>query len=167
MNPTDAKPHRLEITTTGDREIVMTRILDASPKPVFDAFTKPELISRWLLGPDGWSMPVCEVDLRVGGAFHYLWRNQTDGREFGMRGVYREIVPLERLAHVERFDDPSMPGEAQVTTTFLARDGSTKVTMAILYPSREVRDMALESGMDRGVAASYNRLADMLGSSGA
>ena len=83
----------LEITTPGDREIVMTRVFDAPRELVFDAHTKPELVKRWLLGPDGWSMPVCEIDLRVGGAYRYVWRRDTDGTEMGMGGVYREIVP--------------------------------------------------------------------------
>ncbi len=82
----------LEITTPSDREIVMTRVFDAPRDLVFDAYTKPELLKRWLLGPRGWSMPVCEIDLRVGGAYRYVWRRDPDGNEMGMGGVYREIV---------------------------------------------------------------------------
>jgi len=162
MNQAESKS-KLELTTPGDREIVMARVFDKPRQLVFEAFTKPELLQRWLLGPDGWAMPICEVDLRAGGAFRYVWRNDADGREFGLIGTYREVVPPERIVHVERFDDPAMPGDAQVTTSFVERGATTTVTMTVLYESAEVRDMALESGMDRGVSASFDRLAGILG----
>jgi len=111
----------LKLTTRGDREIVMTREFDAPRRLVFDALTKPELVKQWLLGPPGWSMPVCEIDLRVGGTYRYVWRH-TDGKEMGMGGVYREIVPQERVVCSELFDEPWYPGEALVTTT-LAEGG--------------------------------------------
>ncbi len=102
----------LEMTARGDREIVMSRVFDAPRYLVFDALTQPELLQRWLLGPDGWAMPVCEIDLRVGGSFRYMWRN-AKGKEMKMRGVYREITPTERIVHTESFDDPWYPGEAR------------------------------------------------------
>lgn len=154
--------HQLELTTPNDCTIVMTRVLDAPREMVFDAFTKPELIKRWLLGPDGWSMPVCDVDLRPGGTFRYRWRNDADGTEFGMTGTYREIVRPERIVYAETFDEPGAPPEAEVTTSFVERNGSTTVTTSVQYASREIRDMAIESGMESGVAASYDRLAAML-----
>jgi uncharacterized protein YndB with AHSA1/START domain len=161
MNSADTK-FKLEVTTPSDREIVMTRAFDAPRRLVFDAFTKPELIQRWLLGPDGWSMPVCEVDLRPGGAFHYVWRNDADGQEFGLSGVYREITAPDRILHVERFDEPMPSSDALITTTFVGSGGATTVTLTCLYDTREIRDMALESGMDEGVARSYERLAEIL-----
>jgi uncharacterized protein YndB with AHSA1/START domain len=161
MNPAEAK-YKLKLTTPSDREIVMTRVFDAPRNMLFDAFTKPELIKRWLLGPDGWSMPVCDVDLRVGGTFRYVWRNDADGKEFGQSGVYREIVRPERIVHTEKFDQPWYPGEAFNTNTFVERNGSTTVTLTSLFESREIRDMALESGMEGGVAVSYDRLAELL-----
>jgi len=88
-------PETLKVTAPGDREIVMTREFNAPRRMVFDAFTKPELVKQWLLGPPGWSMPVCEIDLKVGGAYRYVWRRDSDGTEMGMGGVYREIVPQE------------------------------------------------------------------------
>src|SRR5258708_8669069 len=94
----------LKLTTRSDREIVMTRAFDAPRTLVWDAFTKPELIKRWLLGPDGWSMPVCEIDLRVGGRYRYVWRN-TKGDEMGMGGVYREIAPPGRITAAAASDD--------------------------------------------------------------
>src|SRR6058998_2613091 len=94
----------LQITTRGDRELVMTRAFAAPRRMVFDAFTKPELVRRWLLGPPGWSMPVCEIDLRVGGSYRYVWKHDRTGEEMGMGGVFREIVRPERLVATERFD---------------------------------------------------------------
>jgi len=99
----------LKVTTPMEREIVMTRVFDAPRRLVFDALTKPELLRQWLLGPPGWSMPVCEIDLRVGGAYRYLWRG-PDGIEMGTRGVFREIAAPERLVATEKFDQPWYPG---------------------------------------------------------
>src|SRR6266566_1501711 len=87
-------PGNLKLTTRGDREIVITRVFDAPRSLVFEAFTKPELVKQWLLGPEGWSMPVCEIDLRVGGKYRYVWRH-VKGQEMGMGGEFREIVPTE------------------------------------------------------------------------
>lgn len=152
----------LEIATPTDRDIVMTRVLEASAARVFEAFTTPAILARWLLGPDGWSLPTCEVDLRVGGRFRYVWRDDTNARQFGITGVYREIAPPERIVHLETFDDAWIPGQAVITTTFAERDGSTTVTLACLYSSREVRDIALGSGTELGAAASYDRLDALL-----
>ena len=156
-------PGTLQLTTRGDREIVMTRVLDAPRHLVFDAFTKPELVKQWLLGPPGWSMPVCEIDLRVGGAYRYVWRN-ADGREMGMGGVYREIVAPERLVATEKFDQAWYPGEAVGTTVLVEQDGKTTITQTVLYQSKEARDAVLKSGMEKGVVASYDRLAEVLAS---
>jgi uncharacterized protein YndB with AHSA1/START domain len=148
----------LKVTTPTDREIVMTRVFDAPRRLVFDAFTKPELLKRWF-GPRGWSLVVCEVDLKVGGTFRFVLRG-PDGREMGMRGVYREIVPPERSVHTESFDD--YPGESQVTTVLAEQGGKTTLTATVLYPSREVRDAVLQSGMEHGAAESYDKLAELL-----
>jgi len=100
----------LKLTTPSDREIVMTRVFDAPRKLVFDAHIKPDLVKRWLLGPPGWSMLVCEIDLRVGGEYRYVWKRDSDGTEMGMGGVYREIAAPERLVTTERFDEAWYPG---------------------------------------------------------
>jgi len=152
----------LQLTAPGEREIVMTRALDAPRQLVFDALTKPELVRRWLLGPPGWSMPVCEIDLRVGGKYRYVWRQDSDGTEMGMGGVYREIVVPERLVTTERFDEAWYPGEAVGTLVLVEQRGLTTVTQTMRYESREARDAVLKSGMEKGVAASYDRLADLL-----
>ena len=151
----------LKLTTPTDREISMTRVFDAPRRLVFDAFTKPELVKRWLLGPPGWTMPVCEIDLRVGGAYRYVWRH-ADGREMGMGGTYREIVPQERLVCTELFDEAWYPGEALVTTILAEQGGRTTLTSTMLYVWQETRDAVLKSGMERGVAASYDRLEELL-----
>jgi uncharacterized protein YndB with AHSA1/START domain len=148
----------LRVTTPTDREIVLTRVFDAPRRLVFDAFTKPELLQRWF-GPRGWSLVVCEVDLKVGGAFRFVLRS-PDGTDMGMRGVYREIVPPERSVHVESFDD--FPGESLVTTVLVEHGGKTTLTATVFYPSQEVRDAVIKSGMEHGAAESYDTLAELL-----
>ncbi len=155
-------PENLKLTTRGDREIVITRAFDAPRKLVFDALTKPELVKQWLLGPDGWSMPVCEIDLKVGGKYRYVWRRDKDGTEMGMGGVYREIVAPERVVATEKFDQSWYPGEAVGTSVLTEQGGKTTLTQTILYESREARDGVLKSGMEKGVVASYDRLAKLL-----
>ena len=152
----------LQITTPSEREIVMSRVFDAPRNLVFDAWTKPELLKRWLGVRGGWSMVVCEVDLRVGGAYRFVWRG-PDGAEMGMGGVYREIVPPERLVATESFD-PWYPGEAVDTTVLVEEGGKTTATTTVFYESEEIRDAVLESGMARGVAESYDMLAEYLAS---
>ena len=156
----------LKVTTPSDREIAMTRDFDAPRELVFDAFTKPELVQRWLLGPPGWSMPVCQIDLKVGGTYRYVWRNESDEREMGMGGVYHEIAAPERIVHTEKFDDPWYQGEALVTTVFDEKGGRTTVTQTMLMESREARDGVLASGMESGVEVSYDRLDKLLASEG-
>ena len=154
-------PGRLTVSTPTDREIVMTRVFDAPRKLVFDAMTKPELLKRWFFGPPGWSLEVCEIDLKVGGGYRYLWRGR-DGIEMGMRGVYREVVPPERIVQTEAFDKSWYPGEAVGTLVLVERDGKTTLTQTVLYDSRETRDAVLKTPMERGVAMGYDRLAELL-----
>jgi uncharacterized protein YndB with AHSA1/START domain len=153
-------PSTTEVTTPSDREIRVTRTFDAPVELVFDAHTKPDLVKRWLLGPDGWSMPVCEIDLRVGGRYHYLWHNDADGREFGVQGEFHEIAAPNRLVHSERMD--GFPGQAFVTTTFDAAGAQTRFSITIRFESQELRDGALESGMTGGMETSYNRLQEFI-----
>jgi len=151
----------LKLTTRGDREIVMTRTFDAPRTLVFDAFTKTELVRQWLLGPPGWSMPVCDIDLRVGGTYRYVWR-KPGAPDMGMGGIYREVVVPERIVATEKFDQAWYPGEAIGTLVLVEQAGRTTVTQTVLYESQEARDGILKSGMETGVAASYDRLADLL-----
>ena len=153
----------LQVTTPSEREIAMTRTFDAPRSLVFDAWTKPELLKCWLGVRNGWSLAVCEVDLRVGGAYRFVWRG-PDGAEMAMGGVYREIVAPERLVSTEKFDDPWYAGEALDTIVLVEEDGKTTATTTVLYESQEIRDAVLESGMARGVAESYDVLAELLAS---
>jgi uncharacterized protein YndB with AHSA1/START domain len=149
----------LQITTPNDRDIVMTRIFDAPRRLVFEAHTKPALVRQWLLGPDGWTMPVCEIDLRVGGRYRYVWRKEKTGEEMGMGGEYREVAAPERIVATEKFDEAWYAGEAVGTLVFTEKGGRTTLTQTVRYESKDARDTALKSGMDTGVAASYDRLA--------
>lgn len=153
----------LKVTTPSERAIEMTRVFDAPRGLVFDAWTKPELVQRWLLGPPGWTMPVCEIDLRVGGRYRFVWRG-PDGTEMGMGGEYREIARPERIVTTELFDQDWTGGETVGTLLLVERDGKTTVTNTILYSSQEARDAALKTGMAEGVAAGYDRLDDLLAS---
>jgi uncharacterized protein YndB with AHSA1/START domain len=150
----------LKVSTRGDREIVMTRVFEAPAALVFDAFSRPELLTRWF-GPRGWSLSVCEVDLQVGGDWRFVVRG-PDGTEMGMHGSYREVQPPERSVHSEIFDDYAEAGESVVTSTFAEQDGQTTLTAIVEYPSREVRDAVLATGMEHGAAESYDKLAELL-----
>jgi len=157
-----ATPGALTVAANGERELVMKRVLNAPRKMVFDAFTKPELVKRWLLGPDGWSMPVCEIDLKVGGKYRYVWKHMENGTEMGMGGVYREIVVPERVVATEQFDQAWYTGQAVGTLVLTEHEGKTTITQTMLYDSRATRDAVLQSPMESGVAASYNRLEQIL-----
>ena len=150
----------LQVTTPTEREVVMTRVFDAPRRLVFDAFTKPELLRRWF-GPRGWSLVVCEVNLKVGGAWRFVMHG-PDGTDWGMRGMYREIVPPERLVSTEIFDD--FPRESVVTTVLVEDRRRTTMTGTIMYSSQEIRDAVIKSGMEHGAAESYDRLAEYLAS---
>jgi uncharacterized protein YndB with AHSA1/START domain len=153
----------LKVTTPSEREIAMTRVFNAPRHLVFDALTKPELVKKWLLGPPGWTMPVCEIDLRVGGTYRFQWRG-PDGAEMGTRGVCREIMPPERFVATERFDDPWYPGESLVTYVLVEQGGITTMTLTLQYESRKARDGVLKTPMEHGVAMSYDRMEQLLAS---
>jgi uncharacterized protein YndB with AHSA1/START domain len=153
----------LNVTTPTDREIEVTRVFDAPSRLVFEAWTDPKHLPRWMLGPDGWTMPVCEIDLRPGGAWHFVWRRR-DGTEMEMRGTYREVTPPERLVSTESWGGP-WP-ETVNTLTLVEKDGKTTVTLTILYPSKEAREAALKTGMKDGMAQSFDRLAAYLRTTG-
>jgi uncharacterized protein YndB with AHSA1/START domain len=155
---------KLQVSTPSEREIAMTRVFNAPRRLVFDALTKPELVKQWLLGPPGWSMPVCEIDLRVGGAYRFVWRKESGDKDvtMGIRGVFREITAPERFVATEKFDDPWYEGEAITTNQLVEEHGKTTLTLTILYESREIRDSVLKTPMEEGVGASYDRLAALV-----
>jgi uncharacterized protein YndB with AHSA1/START domain len=152
-------PSKLEVTTPSEREIRVSRTFDAPPALVFECHTNPELVKKWLLGPPGWSMPLCEIDLRAGGSYRYVWRNDDNGTEFGVQGEYRDVHAPDRIVNVERMD--GVPGEVLCTTTFAKAGDGTSFTLTIQFESQELRDGALQSGMIGGMSMSYDRLDDV------
>lgn len=142
-------------TTPTDREIVMSRLFDAPRQLVWEAHTNPKHLPQWMLGPPGWTMPVCEIDLRPGGAWRFVWR-KSEGEEMEMRGVYREVKPPERLVHTEKWG-PEWP-ETINTLVLMEKTGKTTLTATVQYPSKEARDAALKTGMKEGANQSYDRL---------
>jgi uncharacterized protein YndB with AHSA1/START domain len=151
----------LTVTTPSDREIAMSRVFNAPRRLVFDAYTKCEHLKRWMGVVPGWTFDVCEIDLRVGGSYRYLWRN-VDGSQMGMGGTYREVVPSERLVATEKFDEAWYEGEAVETTTFVETNGKTTLTVSVLYASKAARDSALESGATDGMTAGFDNLDEVL-----
>lgn len=147
------------LATPSDRDIVVTRSFAAPRDLVFGAWTRTEHVPRWLLGPPGWTMPVCEMDLRPGGAWHYVWR-KPGGEEMAMRGTYREVVAPERVVWTESWG-PGWP-ETVNTLVFTEASGITTSVMTVLYPTQQARDAALGTGMKGGLDQGYARLDALL-----
>lgn len=145
--------------TPSDREIVITRVVDAPRRLVFDAFTNPARVPKWLTGPEGITMPVCEIDLRPGGRWRYVYR-MADGGEMTLQGTFREVVPPERVVHTETWG-PEWP-ETVNTLELTETGGQTAISITVLYPSREARDAALQSGMKDGMDQGFARLDELL-----
>lgn len=143
-----------------DREVVVTRVVDAPRRVVYNAWTNPKHVQQWMLGPEGWTMPVCEMDLRVGGTWRYVWR-KSDGTEMPMSGTYREIAPPDRLVSTESWG-PDWP-ETLNTMVLTEVAGQTTITLTISYPTKESRDAALRTGIKTGMDQSYARLDRVLG----
>jgi uncharacterized protein YndB with AHSA1/START domain len=152
----------LTVTTPSDREVAATRVFDAPRRLVFEALTTPDLLKRWMHGPNGWTLAGCEVDLRPGGAFRYVWRKAASA-QIAVSGTFREIVPPSRIVHTEVFDDDWTGGETVVTTTLEERDGKTTLTVTVLYASKAARDAALQTGFTSGMEEAYDTLAGILG----
>lgn len=152
-------PNPTTLRLVSDREIVVTRVINAPRRLVFEAYTNPKHLPHWMLGPDGWSMPVCEIDLRPGGAWHFVWRRE-DGSELAMRGEYREVAPPERLVSTESWG-AEWP-ETLNTLILTEEAGQTKIEQWVRYPSKEARDAALQTGMQEGMNQSFARLAEYL-----
>jgi len=153
--------HKSTVTLPNDRDVVVVRAFNAPRALVFDAWTKPALVQRWMLGPPGWTMPVCEMDVRPGGKFNWRWRSDKEGAEFGFTGEFREVVRPSRIVHIERFEPGDVGGEmgeALVTSELTEKNGVTTVTMTIRYESKDVRDAALKTGMTDGMELSYQNL---------
>ena len=151
-----ANSESFKVTTPSDREIRMTRLFDAPRNLVFEAMSKPEHIRQWWgrLG-DEYSVPVCEVDLRPGGAWRFVNRHPKGEAVF--YGVYREIAAPERMVFTEIFE-PFPDTESVVTAVLTEENGKTRLTVTAEYPSLQVRDMVLRTGMEKGAAISYDNL---------
>lgn len=154
-----ANSDTFQIRPATDSSFTITRLFDAPRHLVFEAMTRPEHIRRWWgnLG-DGYSVPVCEVDLRVGGKWRFVNRHPKGDVEF--YGEYREITPPDRLVFTEIFA-PFPDSESVIDTVFTVENGKTRLTATCTYPSKEVRDMVLSSGMEKGAATSYDRLEEV------
>jgi len=158
---------KAHVTTPSDREVKVTRSFRAPRELVYKAYTEPQLVQRWLLGPPGWSMPVCEMDVRVGGRYRWRWRNDQDGSEFGFAGTFREVQAPSRLVHTEAYDPGTVgdgyPGnEAIVEVSFAEDGGVTTVTTLIDFGSKDARDAAVATGMTEGMEQSYQLLDALL-----
>ena len=147
------------VTQPSDTEVTITRVFEAPARLVWDAYTKPELVRQWLLGPDGWDMPVCDIDLREGGAYRYQWSHPDEG-SFGTGGTFTEVSPTSRLVSTERMD--GFEGEAIDTITLDESGGRTTLTMTMRFESKEARDGAVATGMADGIATSFDRLETLI-----
>jgi len=154
-------PGTLLFLTPGECEVVMKRAFVAPRELVFDAFSRPELLRQWFYGKPGGTLAVCEVALKAGDRFRYVWRDE-DGSEMGMGGVCREFVRPERIVATEEFDVRWYPGEAVGTIELEERNGMTVLTQTIRYESRAAREMVLQTPMEHGIAMGYDRLANLL-----
>jgi uncharacterized protein YndB with AHSA1/START domain len=157
---TAANNASFKVSTPSDREIQLTRLFDAPRRLVFEAMTKPEHVKRWwgCLG-EGYSVPVCEIDLRPGGRWRFV--NRHPKGEAAFHGVYREIAPPDRLVFTEIFEE-FPDSESVVTAVFTEEGGKTRLTATVAYPSVDVRDMVMKSGMAEGAGISYDRLEDLV-----
>ena len=154
--------HTLKVTAHGDREVVITRSFDAPRKLVWDAYTKPALLKRWLgVGfMEGVTFEVCEVDLRVGGKYRYVWSGPNF--RMGMGGEYREVKAPERIVSTEKYDESWYPGGAVGTLVLTEKGGVTTVTTTMRYDSKEAREAVLKSGMEQGLSAGFDNLEKLL-----
>lgn len=152
---------KLVATMPGERDLAITREFAAPRSLVFDCWTQPALLKRWLFGADGWSLATCDIDLRAGGAYRFVWHG-PGGIVMGMGGTYREVVPPERLANTQRFDQDWTGGDVLGTLVLAERDGRTTTVNTLVYPSRLARDGALQTGMLMGMEVGHARVDALL-----
>ena len=153
----------LQITTPSDREVRITRGFDAPRQLVWDAYTRPELLKRWLGAMPGWSWAVCEMDVRPGGRYRWVWSG-PEGAELALGGEYKEVVPIERLVTTEKWDQAWYPGEAVGTVELTERNGRTTLVTTLRYESKAARDVVLQSPATEGMGAGFNVLDALLAS---
>jgi uncharacterized protein YndB with AHSA1/START domain len=159
---------KAQVTLPSDREVQVTRSFKAPRALVYRAYTEPALVQRWMLGPPGWTMPVCEMDVRPGGRFRWRWRSDDGTSEFGFSGTYRDVQPPSRIVHTEAYDPGTIGGqypgeEALITVTLEEQRGVTTMTTLMDFKSKDARDAAVSTGMTGGMEQSYQLLDRLLG----
>lgn len=152
---------KLELRTEGDTHVIVTRHFKAPPEAVYRAHTEPALVQKWLLGPPGWSMPVCINEAKPGGKIRYEWAD-GNGNGFSLTGEYVELVPHSKIVHVERMHIPDPTPDNHVETRFVADGTGTLMTMRMTLPDSETRTAMLATGMEHGMEDSYARLETMI-----
>lgn len=164
-----ARPlEKAKVTLLSDTEVRVTRDFAAPRQLVWDAHTKPELVRRWMLGPPGWSMPVCEMAVRPGGKYRWRWRSEDAAKEFGFFGEFREVDAPAHMVHEENYDSDDMGGAmdasnpAIIRTSFREQAGITTLEMVMKFASKEIRDAAVSTGMTDGMEMGYERLDTLL-----
>jgi len=157
---------KAQASTLSDHEVKVVRSFKAPRDLVYKAYTTPELLKRWLLGPPGWTMPVCEMDVRVGGKYKWRWRSDADGKEFGFHGVFQEVNAPSKLVNTQFYDPGDVGGdmgEAALITVELAEEkGFTTMTSVMDFKTKQARDAAMSTGMTDGMEHGYQRLDDLL-----
>jgi uncharacterized protein YndB with AHSA1/START domain len=148
---------KLTLRTDGETDVIVTRWFAAPPEAVFKAHTDPKLVQQWMLGPQGWTMPVCINEARPGGKIRYEWSNGKGGG-FHLTGEFIELTPYSRIVHVERMHLPETTPDNRIETTFTADKGGTLMVMRMHLPDAETRKMMLDSGIEYGMEESYKRL---------
>jgi uncharacterized protein YndB with AHSA1/START domain len=155
---------KAQVSLPGDTQVRVTRDFAAPRTLVWQAHTDPKLVKRWMLGPPGWSMPVCEMDVRPGGKYRWRWRSDESGAEFGFFGDFREVDAPAKLVHAEHYDPGDVGGAMDVSqpaiiqTRFSEKDGITSLEMIMTFASKEIRDAAVSTGMTDGMEMGYERL---------
>jgi uncharacterized protein YndB with AHSA1/START domain len=151
---------KMTLKPEGDTHVVVTRHFAAPPEAVYRAHLDPKLVQKWMLGPDGWTMPVCISEARPGGKIHYEWTNGKEG--FHLTGEFLELKPYTRIVHVERMHLPDPAPDNHIETRFEADGAGTLMTMRMTLPDPQTRAAMLATGMERGMEAGYVRLESML-----
>lgn len=156
-----------QVSLPSDREVKVTRAFQAPKTLVYKAYSDPALVRRWMLGPPGWSMPVCEMDLREGGSYRWRWRSEDGKAEFGFHGVFRQVIAGTKVVHTQSYDPGNTGqgeggGEAIITLTFSEANGVTTVTTLMDFGSKELRDQVVATGMTDGMEQSYRLLDKVL-----
>lgn len=153
---------KLTLKTEGDTHVIVTRRFDAPPEAVYRAHTDPTIVQKWMTGPEGWSMPVCQCDPRPGGKIRYEWKHPSKGG-FYLTGELLELKPYSKIVHVERMHLPDPTPDNHIETTFVPDGNGTIMTMRMTLPDAQTRAMMLATGMEKGMEDSYVRLEKMIG----